>query len=90
MSFLSKLFGGGKPEEPPAGEDYKGFLIFPEPIREGKIHRLSARIVKEIDGEEKEHRLIRADTFQSEDEALSASRAKAIQMVDEQGIRLFD
>jgi len=89
VSFLSKLFGGGKPEESPAGEDYKDFMIFPEPIREGKIFRLSARVVKEVDGEEKEHRLIRADTFQSLEEAVSASRAKAIQMIDEQGIRLF-
>ena len=90
MSFLSKLFGGGASSEPPQGEDYKDFKIFPEPIREGKVYRLCARITGEIDGATKEHRLIRADTLESEDAAIDASRNKAKQMIDEQGARLFD
>jgi hypothetical protein len=90
MSLLSKLFGGGKSAAaPPQGEAYEGFLIYPEPIREGKTFRLCARITCEIDGELKEHRLIRADTLESEDACIAASRAKAKQMVDEQGKRLF-
>ncbi len=90
MSFLSKLFGGGASEaKTPQGEAYEGFMIFPEPIREGKVYRLCARITCEIDGEVKEHRLIRADTLESEDAGISASVAKAKQMIDEQGKRLF-
>lgn len=90
MSFLSKLFGGGGgAAEPPKGEDYKGFTIFPEPIREGKTFRLCARITGDVDGEVKEHRLIRADTLESEDAAIDAARRKAKQMIDEQGARLF-
>ena len=90
MSFLSKLFGGGtKPADAPIGETYEGMRIFPEPIKEGTTHRLCARIEMDVDGEVKEHRLIRADTFTSRDEAVAASTAKAKQMIDEQGKRLF-
>lgn len=90
MSFLSKLFGGNKPAEKPIGETYEGMRIFPEPIKEGNVHRLCARIEMDVDGTVKEHRLIRADTFNNRDEAVAASTAKAKQMIDEQGKRLFD
>ena len=43
----------------------------------------------DVDGEVREHRLIRADTFQDVDTAASASIAKAKQMIDEQGAQLF-
>lgn len=90
MSLLSRLFGGGGggAAEQPA-ESYEGFSITPDPIKEGGSWRLAARVEKEIGGETKTHRLIRADTFQSADEAASASIAKAKQIIDEQGNRLF-
>ena len=56
-----------------------------EPIPEGGVFRVSARIEK--DG--KVHKLIRADTISSRDEAIATSTAKARQMIDEQGDRLF-
>lgn len=91
MSFLKKLFGGGsKPDEAPIGETYEGMRIFPEPIKEGSVHRLCARIEMDVDGAVKEHRVIRADTFNNRDEAVDASTAKAKQMIDEQGKRLFN
>ena len=90
MSILSKLFGRKSADaDAPNGEGYEGFMIFAEPIKEGSTYRLAARIEKSVDGEDKSHQLIRADTFTSLDEAVKASRAKAIQMVDEQGARLF-
>ncbi len=91
MSLLSRLFGGNdgsKPSEP--AETYRGMQIYAEPQREGGTYRLAARIAHEIDGEIREHHLIRADTFQSIEDAKAASLAKAKQMIDEQGIRLFD
>ena len=90
MSLWSRLFGGkeGPAKNPP--ETHEGFTIYPEPINEGSRWRVSARIEKQIGGELKSHRLIRADTFQSLEEAVSASRAKAVQMIDEQGVRLFN
>lgn len=90
MSFLSKLFGGGKTAEAPQVETYEGMRVFPEPIQEGSVHRLCARIEMDVEGGDvKEHRVIRADTFNNRDEAVAASTAKAKQMIDEQGPRLF-
>lgn len=90
MSLLGRLFGSktSAPEDKP--EIYKDMAIFAEPIAEGKTYRLSARITLERDGETREHHLIRADTFQDRDQAVEASIAKAKQMIDEQGARLFD
>lgn len=88
MSLLSRLFGGkSKPEAPAAGqaEEHKGFRITPKPIREGGQYRVAARIEK--DG--RVHELVRADTMTSVEEAVAISRAKARQMIDEQGERLF-
>lgn len=87
MSLLSRLFGGGGGAKPPAAEPetYKGFTIHPEPIREGQVFRISARIEK--DG--RSHTLIRADTLADRDGAVTASLGKARQLIDEQGDRLF-
>ncbi len=90
MGWLSKLFGGGgggedAPAKPAASEDYKGFTVTPNPMREGGQFRIAAKIEK--DG--RVHQLIRADTVGSQDEAVALSMGKARQMIDEQGERLF-
>lgn len=85
MSLLSKLFGVGGPAPAVEPVDYKGFSIVAEPISEGSQHRIAARIIK--DGQE--HHLIRADMFSDAQAASDASVAKAKQMIDEQGERLF-
>ncbi len=91
MSLLSRLFGGSKTAGAnPQHETYKNMQIYAEPQREGGTYRLAARIAHDVDGEIREHHLIRADTFQSIEDAKAASMAKAKQMIDEQGIRLFD
>ena len=90
MSILSRIFGskgaGATPAQP---VEYKNFQIFPEPIKEGNTFRIAARIVGKVDGQEKEHYLIRADTIPSKDEADEASVGKAKQMIDEQGSQIF-
>ncbi|MEN3791125.1 HlyU family transcriptional regulator [Fulvimarina sp. MAC3] len=93
-SFLKRLFGGGSKSESAAElrgepEDYKGFTITPAPMAEGEQFRLSAIIEKDIGGETKSHRLIRADLFPSRTDAESAALAKARRVVDEQGEALF-
>lgn len=90
MPFWSRLFGG-KPAEQPASasEEHKGFRITPKPIREGGAFRVAARIEKEVAGVPRVHELLRADTATSPDEARALSLAKAKQMIDEQGERLF-
>ncbi|MCG7521978.1 HlyU family transcriptional regulator [Ruegeria sp. Ofav3-42] len=89
MSLFSKLFGGGEKSEPEA-VSYKGFDIFPDLIAEGGKYRLSARIEKTINGDRKTHSVIRADVFESQDQAESFSVAKAKQVIDEQGECVFD
>jgi hypothetical protein len=88
MSIFSKLFGGGeKSELQPVS--YKGFDIFPVLIAEGGKYRLSARIEKIINGDRKTYALIRADVFESRDQAESFSITKAKQVIDEQGECIF-
>lgn len=90
MSLLSKLFGGakGKAQEPTSTE-HQGYRITPEPAREGSKFRIGARIEKDIDGETKTHKLVRADVMDSHDDAVTVSINKAKQMIDEQGERIF-
>ncbi len=89
MSLFSRLFGGGGSEPETEAEDYNGFLIFPEPVKESGGFRIAARIEKEIGGELKIHNLIRADVCTNPDEAVRLSTAKAKQMIDQMGDKLF-
>lgn len=91
MSFLKKLFGGGRsaPAAKAPTEDYNGYTITATPISEGGSFRVGATIEKDVDGETKQHKLIRADTVQGRDEADAASIRKAKQVIDEQGERIF-
>ena len=85
MSLLSKLFGGGGSAPEPKTETYQDFTITPNPAKEQGRYRIGALIEK--DG--KSHQLIRADTLDDYDSAVTASVGKAKQMIDEQGDRLF-
>ncbi len=91
MPFWSRLFGGKPAEEPASApaEEHKGFRITPKPIREGGHYRIAARIEKDVAGVPRVHELVRADTVSSLDEAKTLSVAKARQVIDEQGDRLF-
>ena len=92
MSFLKKLFGGSGAVTPkgPEPELYKGYAIFPDPLADGKGYRLGARVEKEIAGELKIHRLIRADTFSASDAAGEAAIQKAKVAIDQMGDNLFN
>lgn len=94
MSFLKKLFGGGGDASPKASKPveeltYEGFHIATMPMDEGGQFRVCAMITKEIDGEVKSHKMIRADMSGSQKEASDISMRKAKQMIDEQGERFF-
>jgi len=93
MSFLKKLFGGGAGSaDAPQAEavEHNGFSIYPEPIREGSVYRISARIEKVVEGETKSQTLMRADTLSNKDQAAEMSLTKARQVIDERGDRIFD
>ncbi|HTJ56496.1 MAG TPA: HlyU family transcriptional regulator [Devosiaceae bacterium] len=95
MSFLSKLFGGGGtggetgPAKPAAEEEYKGFIIKATPMAAGSEHQLAGTIEKQIDGELKNYKFVRADRLATRDEAALRAIDKGRQLVDEQGDRLF-
>ena len=95
--IFGKLFGGGGGGEgkAPATEtgeavEHEGYTIVPEPIREGGQYRTAGRIRREIDGETKEVRFIRADNTTDRQGAMDHSVRKGRQIVDEQGARIFE
>ncbi|WP_372886944.1 HlyU family transcriptional regulator [Shimia sp.] len=88
MSFFKKLFGQA-PRPAPEPEMHEGYRIFPEPVDEPGGFRVAARIEKEIGGEIKTHRMIRADTYAAPEIARQASIDKARQLIDQQGERIF-
>lgn len=94
MSFFKRLFGGSDAGEASAKteaeEQYDGFHIAATPAKEGGQYRLQGIISKTVDGQEKSHRLIRADLFSSKDECVAFTIRKAKQVIDEQGEKLFD
>ncbi|MFK7903094.1 MAG: HlyU family transcriptional regulator [Nitratireductor sp.] len=91
MSFLKKLFGGGSKEAAKAAatSEYKDYSIALTPIKEGSQYRICGVITKQVGETLKEHKLIRADTVGSVEEANEITLRKAKQMIDEQGDRLF-
>ncbi len=92
MSFLKKLFGGGSETgsgAPAKTAEYKGFTIEARPYKEGGQFQLAGIIAKEIDGERKEHKFVRADRFAGEDEAAGFALSKGRQIIDERGDKMF-
>lgn len=94
MSFWKSLFGGGVRPEAPAQESppevYNGFTIRAAPFKSGAQFQTAGRIEKEVGGAHKEHHFIRADSHPSYEDAVRFSLAKARQIVDLQGERMFD
>jgi len=91
MSIISWLFGS-KPsggEAPQVSVEHEGYTITPTPIPEGGQFRLCGVISKNIDGELRKHRLVRADMLPSVEVANEFTIRKAKQAISEQGDRLF-
>ena len=89
-AFLARFFGGSAaapPEEDPV--EYNGYRIRPTPFPRLGQYQTAGVIEKEIGGEVKEHRFVRAETHSSHEEAVAYSIVKAKQIIDEQGDRIF-
>lgn len=94
MSFLSALFGRrgsatttAKVSDP---VEYKGFIIRAAPFKSSGNYQTAGTIEREFDGVRKEHRFIRADTYGSYEDAVNFTLSKARQIIDLQGVRIFD
>jgi hypothetical protein len=90
---LSRLAGGGG-EAAASGSsqpavDYKGYRIKPAPYRNGGQFQTAGVIEKDFPDGTKQHRFIRAETHPAEDDAASFAIAKAKQIIDQQGDRIF-
>lgn len=89
MSFLSKLFGGGKSKPQAEPEIHNDYRIFPEPAQAQGGFQVQARIEKDVNGETKVHQMIRADKCQSAEEAAETATFKAKMLIDQQGMSIF-
>jgi hypothetical protein len=88
MNLIKRLLGGGGggAETSKANAvDYNGYTITPKPMTAEGGYRIAALIEKDAQS----HQLIRADTIRDLEEAQTASIAKAKQVIDEQGDRIF-
>jgi hypothetical protein len=92
-ALWARLVGGGSGAAPAevAAEtvEYNGYRIRPAPYA-AKGGFQTAGVIEKITGEGvKEHRFVRAETHPSRDDAVSFTIAKAKQILDEQGDRVF-
>jgi hypothetical protein len=90
MSFLRTLFGGGaKPAKAADPVEYKGYVIRAAPFKNNGQYQTAGTIERDIGGERKEHRFIRADAYAGYDDAVTFTINKARQIIDLQGDRIF-
>ena len=75
----------------PSGDaiEYDDYRIRPTPYRSQGQYQTCGVIEKVIAGEVREHRFIRAELHPSREAAVEFSIAKAKQIIDEQGDKLF-
>ncbi len=79
--------GGG--EEPAAEAEHKGFRIRATPYATDGGWQTAGVIEKASDSGVREHRFVRAETHPSREDAASFAVAKARQIIDERGEKVF-
>lgn len=94
MSFWKRLFGfGGGSGASGSFEnetrEYEGHVIHAEPVKDNGQWRLAGRITREIDGETKEHKYVRADLFSSREDAVNFAFQKGELIIRQMGKSLF-
>ena len=88
-ALLTRLFGGASQAAAEEWIEYGGYRICPTPYPRRGQYQTCGVIEKEVRGETKEHRFVRAETHSSREGAAAFAIAKARQLIDEQGERLF-
>ena len=93
--FFKKLFGGGDGGEAGGSGSkheavpFEDCLIIPAPQSAGGTWRIAGTITKEVDGELLERPFVRADTFNSQDDAVEFTVNKAKLIIEQNGKGLF-
>ena len=87
--FKSLFSGSSKPAPQAEPVEYKGYLIYAEPMDDGSQYRLAGRICKEINGELKTHVFIRSDLFPNKEDAMQWMVRKAEIFIDQSGDSMF-
>ena len=88
----NRLAGGGAGDaDAPATPaiEYNGYRIRAAPYRTSGVYQTAGIIEKDTPEGVKEHRFIRADTYNSRDDAIAFTISKAKQIIDQQGDRIF-
>lgn len=78
-------------EAPPVPTvEYKGYRIHPAPYRNNNgAYQTAGTVEKDTPDGVRRHEFVRADTYDSRDDAVSFTISKAKQMIDQLGDRLF-
>ena len=90
--LFRRMLGGGEApaSQVAARESYKGCELEAVPVQDGGRWRVAGSVVKTIDGAEKRHDFVRADTFPDRDDAAAVSLSKGRLLVDQMGDKLFE
>jgi hypothetical protein len=91
MGFFSKLFGGSSEVKSKSVEpsEYKGYLIYAEPIPESGQFRIAGRITLGEGENLKTHRFIRSDVLSNPADANELMVKKAQMLIDQMGDSIF-
>ncbi len=89
MSTFSKLFGGDAAPKAGASVEHEGFTIRAEPFKAEGQYQTCGVIEKDVAGERKSHKFIRAERHASFEAAVDFSLLKGRQIVDQQGETIF-
>jgi hypothetical protein len=84
---LAEKSGAAEPADEPV--EYKGYRIRPAPYRTDGLYQTAGVIEKDEADGVKQHRFVRADTHQTREAAVAFTIAKAKQIIDLQGDRIF-
>ena|SRR5215475_12034930 len=88
-SVLGRLAGGAAEEPAAEAVEYKGYRIRPAPYRNNGHFQTAGVIEKDGADGVQTHRFIRADTHPTREGAIDFAIAKAKQIIDLQGDRIF-
>jgi hypothetical protein len=84
-----KSLAGGAAEPQAPAVEHNGYRIRPTPFLSGGAYQTAGTIEKDTPEGLRRHDFIRADTHASRDDAIAFSIAKAKQLIDTQGDRMF-